>query len=101
MTSQPYTLALWTVKPGMEKQFIEEWNKFATWSAQHQPGAFKPSLLHSVEHPLQFVSFGGWEDVEKIKTWRSLPEFSAFVERAKKLCDNFTPGMYSLTATSP
>ncbi|HZY10807.1 MAG TPA: antibiotic biosynthesis monooxygenase family protein [Bacteroidota bacterium] len=98
--NQPYTLGRWFVKPGNEETFIAEWKSFARWTSTNQPGAGTGYLLQDPEHPHEFISFGAWDNVEVIKAWRQRPEFKAFVDRVKPLCDDFQPHTLRLAATS-
>lgn len=98
--NQQYTLGIWTVKPGNEHAFIAEWEAFAKWTAKNQPGAKTACLLQEKEHPAQFVSFGPWENVEAIKSWRERPEFKTFVSKARELCLDFQPRSFELVATT-
>ena len=95
---QPYTLGVWTVKPGSEEAFITEWETFARWTARNHPGAGTACLLRDTDHPEQFISFGPWESVEVIKSWRERSEFKAFVVKARQLCTDFQP--HSMTAVA-
>lgn len=88
---QPYTVGIWTVKPGKETAFIDEWTTFARWTARNQPGAGMGYLLQDSLNPLQFISYGPWDDTAAIDAWRHRAEFRAFAERAKELCDEFQP----------
>jgi heme-degrading monooxygenase HmoA len=98
--NQPYTLGVWSVKLGNEKTFIAEWKAFADWTAKNQPGAGTGHLLQDPERPNQFVSFGPWESVDAIKSWRERAEFKAFVSRVRELCDDFQPRSLTLVAVS-
>lgn len=97
---QPYTVGLWTAKPGCEKKFIAEWTAFAKWTATSQHGTGKGYLLQDPEHPQQFVSFGAWQSADAIKAWRESPEFKAFGQKVRELCDDFQPRSLALVAGS-
>lgn len=97
---QPFTLGVWKVKPGNEDTFISEWRAFAHWTAEHQAGALRAALLQDSDRPEQFISFGPWENTEAIKAWRERPEFTAFVSKARQLCDEFEPHSLMLVASS-
>ena len=99
-TNQPYTLGIWTVKPGNEAAFIAEWGSFAQWSSKNQRGADTAYLLQDSDRPQQFISFGGWESPENIKEWRGRPEFQAFVSKARPLCEEFQPHSMKLVAVA-
>ncbi len=92
MPDTPYTLGHWTVKPGSEKAFIEEWTAFARWTAKAQPGAGKGVLLQDAKEPQKFISFGPWKNMESIAAWRETPEFKAFAAKVPGLCEEFQPG---------
>ncbi len=96
----PCTVGIWTVKAGKERSFIEEWSAFARWSLKNQPGAVSGYLLQDATNPQRFVSFGNWENLEVIKEWREHPEFKAFVEKVKILCEDFQPYTMKLAAAS-
>ncbi len=96
---QPYTLGIWTVKPGSEDTFLSEWKAFAEWSSKNQPGAGSAYLLRDLDHPQMFVSYGSWIDSAAINRWRSTPEFKRFVGKVKTICDAFEPHSMELVAT--
>lgn len=88
---QIYTLGVWTTKAGKEDEFITLWQSFADWTTNHMSGAGKGTLLQSADHPRRFISFGPWKDAESVSSWRQQPEFKAFAEKARELCDEFEP----------
>ncbi len=98
--NHPYTVGLWTVKPGKEEEFIAEWETFARWTSRYQPGAQTGYLLQDAAHPEQFISFGPWENEGAINNWRERPEFKAFAAKAKELCTVFQPRSLALVASS-
>lgn len=98
--SIPYTVGLWTVKPGKENAFIAEWRTFAKWTAKNQPGAKTGYLLQDPKSPEKFISFGPWESEEAVRRWRESPEFKLFGSRVKDLCSEFQPRSLVLVATS-
>ncbi|HEY6951936.1 MAG TPA: antibiotic biosynthesis monooxygenase family protein, partial [Bacteroidota bacterium] len=98
--NQPYTLGVWTARPGQEKAFIAEWERFAKWTSKNYPGAETGYLLQDPEHPQQFISFGPWKNNEAIKAWRESPEFKAFVVKARELCEDFKPRSLVSVASS-
>ena len=97
---QPYTMGRWTVKAGSEGAFVEAWKSFASWTSKNQRGAQSGHLLQDTEHPQQFVSFGAWDDIEAIRSWRGTPEFDEFVSIVRTLCEDFRPHSLQLVATS-
>ncbi len=99
-TGQLFTLGQWKVKPGQEEAFIEAWAAFARWTAEHYKGAGTGSLLQDSQRAGEFVSFGAWESPEQVSAWRASPEFKAFGETARRLCDEFQPRSLRLVASS-
>ncbi len=95
-----YTVGTWEVKRGSESAFVDAWRLFASWSSNRYPEAGTAHLLQDTDAPGRFISFGPWESVEAVKSWRASPEFHAFLVRAKELCESFTPHSMRLTATS-
>ncbi len=98
MEGQLYSLGVWHVKQGRERNFIGAWSDFAGWTARNQPGAIEGSLLQDLEDPRRFVSFGPWEDIESIRAWRERPEFKGFFAKAKELCERIEPQTLRLVA---
>ena len=88
---QIFTGGSWQVKKGREKEFIEAWQQFVTWTGAKQKGAGEGRLLQDLEHPDRFMSFAPWENEERIAEWRSRPEFAAFVKTARELCEDIQP----------
>lgn len=88
---QLYTCGSWTVKPGMEQNFIDTWQEFADWTYHNQAGAGAGILLQNEEDPRRFISFGPWDRAENIAAWRSSQEFQDFVSKARELCEEVKP----------
>ncbi len=93
-----YTMATWVVEPGNEHVFISEWKAFADWTVEHKPGAMVGYLLQDPQRPHQFVSFGPWESIDGLKSWRECPEYAAFLTRVRSLCTDFMPQVYTQVA---
>lgn len=93
ISGRVYTFGLWTAKPGKESAFAAAWETFARWSADHVDGAIDADLLQDALKPQLFISIGPWRDAASVQAWRDMPEFKAFVARAKELCDDFQPHM--------
>jgi len=91
MANKIYTLGIWTVQPGKENEFIQEWTKFAQWTSKHVPGSEKGCLLQDEKNPLRFISFGPWTSKETIQKWRDSNEFKNFAVTIKELCSDFQP----------
>ncbi len=97
---QIFASGLWQVKTGKEKEFIEAWQQFATWTGATQKGVGEGRLLQDLEHPDRFLSFGPWENEDRIAEWRSRPEFTAFVKTARELCVDLQPRKLKVVAYS-
>lgn len=95
-----YTMGDWTVRPGNERAFIAEWERFARWTARTQRGAEKGILLRDTEHPEHFISLGPWKSEEAIRLWRDSTEFKTFAANVRELCSEFQPRSLSLVASS-
>jgi heme-degrading monooxygenase HmoA len=95
---QLYTAGLWTVRPGKEADFIRAWDEFARWTSEHQPGAGEAHLLQDLTNAQRFLSFGPWENAERVQAWRATPQFAAFVAQARELCEDFQPGSFKVAA---
>lgn len=98
--NQLYTVGLWTVKAGDEKAFVDAWTGFARWTAHNHPGAGVGYLLQDSGDPRQFISFGPWKDAEQVKAWRELPEFKAFISKARGFCEDIQPRSLTVVASS-
>ena len=94
----PYTFGIWKVKPGKEEEFRKEWTAFAEWSSRNQIGAGTAYLLVDVDSPQTFISYGAWMNADLIAAWRGTPEFHAFAQRVRVLCDSFEPHLMTLVA---
>lgn len=90
-TSQLYTVGIWSVKEGKEKEFINAWTSFAKWTTKNVLGAGTGHLLQDETDAAKFISYGPWKDKDSITRWRESKEFSEFAEKVKILCNNFQP----------
>ncbi len=99
-TNQPFTLGIWTVKPGSEKEFVELWTSFAQWTSANNPEAGAGYLLRDDTKPYRFISFGAWDRRETVKAWREHAEFKSFVAKVNELCDDFQPFSLSVVSNS-
>lgn len=84
---QPYTVGLWTVKTGMEKEFLKRWQRFAEWSIEGQQGAIEATMVNDLDNPQRFVSFGQWQSVKHIEAWRDNPERERRLAGLEELCE--------------
>ena len=97
---ETYTLGIWTVKPGKEKEFISEWTSFANWTCENISGSGKAYLLRDEKNSLRFISFGPWDNESSIQKWRDSNEFKNFVTKVKDLCDDFQPNTLKVASAS-
>jgi heme-degrading monooxygenase HmoA len=93
-----YAAGIWDVRPGNEQAFIEVWKEFSAWTALHQKGSGYGNLLQDLDNPSRFISFGPWDSLESVQTWRRQPEFRKAIARFMDLCDQVTPGTFRLVA---
>src|SRR3954452_7047348 len=93
-----YTCGTWTVIPGREDEFVAIWQDLADWTLREMPGAHWATLVQNQEKPNVFLSFGPWDSVEAIDTWRSSDGFRERVGRLRDLLESFEPGTYELRA---
>ena len=85
-----YTHTTWRVKPGHEDDFVRCWTEWIEWS--HAEGLREEALLlRDAENPQTFVSFGPWENVAAVATWRALPGYQERVARLQEVLDGFEP----------
>jgi len=47
-----------------------------------------------MDEPQRFVSFGAWQDMEQIDTFRQHAEFARHVARIRESLDDFSPFTY-------
>jgi quinol monooxygenase YgiN len=94
----PVTLARWEVKSGNEAAFIEAWDRFAEWTAEHRAGAMVGVLLQDATDLRRFVSYGPWTGPEQIAAWRRTPEFRDAFTRFGELCTAIEPHVMTCVA---
>lgn len=92
-----YTVGIWTVKAGREKEFVAAWRALGEATIAEFPAAHG-RLLRDVDNPGRFVSFGPWESLETVDAWRASAPFQEGVARIRALLDAFEPGTYELSA---
>jgi len=97
-----YTVGVWKVKNGREKEFILAWAEFADWSTENVPGSMTARLIQDESQPGRMISFGPWENAEDVARWRAMPEFRLFFTKAKEMCEEVSPANMRLVAeTAP
>lgn len=93
----PYTHTTWRVKAGEEEEFVRRWSEWVDWS--HDAGLSASGLLlRDVEQPQTFVSFGPWESLSAVRSWRALPGYQERVARMREVVDDFTPRTLEVVA---
>jgi len=89
--NQRFSVGIWRVKSGKEKDFIATFGAFAKWVFDRNLGAEEVYLLQDIEQQSRFITCGPWESIQKIEEWRKLPEFKEFFVKAKSMSDEVTP----------
>jgi heme-degrading monooxygenase HmoA len=92
----PYTHGIWQVKPGRADEFIAAWTEFADWTVQHAQGTGWGKLLRDVNDEHRFISFGPWESLAAIESWRGLDGRNQRVGRIRELLVGFEPATLEL-----
>jgi heme-degrading monooxygenase HmoA len=88
--AETYTSGMWTVKPGEEDAFVEEWTAFVTW-ASAMPGSGTFRLVRDLDHPSKYMSFAPWESFDAQRAWKELHEFPERIGRVRSHCEDFQP----------
>lgn len=84
------TYTTWHVRPGMEDEFVRRWEDWAYWSkVEGLVGQVR--LLRDADDPGTFVSFGRWDEIAAIRSWRSRPGYHERVARLQELVESFEP----------
>jgi heme-degrading monooxygenase HmoA len=88
--AETYTHTTWRVKPGQEEEFIRRWKEWIDWSHLQGLGP-RARLLRDAESPSTFVSFGPWENLDAVRSWRALPGYHERVARLHEVVESFEP----------
>src|SRR3972149_780240 len=88
---QTWTMGLWHARPGREADFIKLWTEFAAWTCRNQKGGVHATILQDISDATRFVSFGPWDTLNDIASWRETEEFKAFVAAARDICESLQP----------
>jgi heme-degrading monooxygenase HmoA len=97
VVAELYTAGDWLVKEGREEEFVRAWRDLADWTAGSVPGAWA-RLLRDRDEPRRFLSFGPWESLEAIESWRSSEGFSQRIGRIRELLDDMRPRTLEVAA---
>lgn len=100
MADEVYTLGVWRVKEGLEREFVEAWKGLGVYfrSLAHPPG--RGTLLQSLDDPQQFYSFGPWGSLDDIQEMRSHPDAPKEIGKLMDLCEEGRPGAFRVAATA-
>jgi heme-degrading monooxygenase HmoA len=93
-----YTSGDWRVTEGREEEFVQAWTEFTSWSHENASGSEEFILIRQARDPRHFLSFGAWDSLDSVDTWRSRPEFADLLGRCRALCDEFDSADYVLAA---
>jgi quinol monooxygenase YgiN len=88
-----HTMAEWTVKPGLEGDFVQLWAELGQRTIEEFPAAVG-TLVRDRAVPNRFVSFGQWPDIETVERWRELPGFRETIEKMVDVLESWRPGTY-------
>ena len=91
----PYSHSRWTVKPGLEDEFVQAWNELARWTFS-ATAPMQGMLLRDRSASNRFVSYGAWPDVETIERWRATPELQAQLRAIEDLLEEYELGTYDV-----
>ena len=90
-----FTLSIWIVKKGHEDEFAARWREMAGWTMEEaaQSGSVKQpgTLLRDRDVPNRFISFGLWDTMTAVQTWRANPGFGQHVAKLRSLLEDFSP----------
>ena len=88
--AEHYASGNWHVTKGKEKEFIEAWTEFLTWTRKEFPAMEQASLIQDGSDGTHFVSLSAWADTASRDAWRKSPDFAQKFGAAKALCDEMT-----------
>ena len=92
-----YTHTKWRVKPDSEAEFVKRWTDWVEWS--HREGLESHALLlRDVDDPSTYVSFGPWESIQAVRSWRSLRGYHERVARLQEVVESFEPRTFEVVA---
>jgi heme-degrading monooxygenase HmoA len=89
--SAPYVMGIWLLKPGRADEFVAAWTEFAEWTRQHPHMTGWAKLLRDVDNADRFISFGPWESMDAIYSWRALDGWKDRVDRILDMLIGFEP----------
>ena len=98
-TTRVYTSGTWAPSPGSEDAFVAAWRQFAAW-ASRMPGAGRLHLVRDRREPRRFVSFGDWDSIDQVRSWKASPEFRDRMAQVLQHVDEFQPAELTLVASA-
>jgi heme-degrading monooxygenase HmoA len=93
--AEVYSSGRWTVKPGEEDAFVNDWTEFVTW-ASSLPGSGTFRLVRDLGHPNQYLSFAPWESAEAQRAWTEQLEFGEHIGRVRSHCEDVQTSVFEL-----
>ncbi len=88
-----YTVGVWRVKKGREREFERAWEELAQWTVQ-EGFATDGTLIRDRADRRRYVSFGPWPSPEHAERWRSSAGFQERLARVTRTVDSFEPGTF-------
>lgn len=100
MADQVYTVGVWRVEDGKEKEFVEAWKALGSYfrALPNPPGV--GTLLQNVDQPKEFHSFGPWRSLDDVQEMRSRPGTAEQIAKLMELCEEGQPGTFRVVATA-
>ena len=86
-----WTHGTWTVRPGLEDEFVAAWRAMARAGTDELDVVEAPTLVRDRERGNVFMSFGPWPDFEAVERFRSSAAFRDGVARMRDLLESFEP----------
>jgi quinol monooxygenase YgiN len=87
--AQVFTHGRWVVRPGSESDFVVAWQELADWTGKEVAGANWARLLRDSNEPNVFFSFGPWDSLEAVESWRQKPGFQDRIARIRGMLQGF------------
>jgi heme-degrading monooxygenase HmoA len=96
--AEPFTHALWKIKPGRANEFVTAWESFAAWAREQTPGILWGVLLRDSEDANLFASTGAWDQAEDIALFVENPGTQQRLEGILQLVESFDARTMELVA---
>jgi heme-degrading monooxygenase HmoA len=95
-TETVYASGNWVVTEGREEDFVRRWAEFLQWTRAAFDDFGSAHLIRDEEAPRHYVSFATWKSIERLREWRSRPEFAERFGACRALCDDFRGSSFTL-----